>query len=277
MKIDSHQHFWNYDPVAYNWIDDSMKTIAKDFLPHDLLPLLKKNNIHGCVAVQASQSEEETNFLINLAKNNDFIKGVVGWVDLRSDDVEKRLEHYAQIKVVKGFRHVLQDEPDIDFMLRPDFIRGINALQKNNFVYDILIFPKQIPNACKLVQMFPGLSFVLDHIAKPDIKNGNTANWEKDIKALSTYKNLYCKISGMVTEADWANPAPAVFKKYIDHVVECFGTNRVMYGSDWPVCKLAANYDQVVEIVEQSTSHFSSTEKEMLWGKTCATVYKIGR
>ena len=275
MKLDAHQHFWHYDPIVYDWIDDSMKVIAKDFLPPDLALLLQKNSIEGCIAVQARQSEEETDFLIGLADKNPFIKGVVGWVDLRNENIEERLNHYAQFKVVKGFRHVLQGESDLNFMLQPAFLRGIAALKKHNFVYDILIFPKQLPNTCKLVQLFPEQTFVLDHIAKPDIKNGDTATWEKDIKDLAAYQNVYCKISGMVTEADWSKPKPEAFRKYIHHVLVSFGTGRVMFGSDWPVCQVAASYDRVVEIVEQNTRHLSEAEKEMLWGKTCAQVYNV--
>ncbi len=247
MKLDAHQHFWHYDPIVYDWIDDSMKVIAKDFLPSDLAPLLQKNSIEGCIAVQARQSEEETDFLIELAEKNPFIKGVVGWIDLR----------------------------DLNFMLQPAFLRGIAALKKHNFVYDILIFPKQLPNTCKLVQLFPEQTFVLDHIAKPDIKNGDTATWERDIKALSVFPNVYCKISGMVTEADWSKPEPKAFTKYIHHVLDCFGTERIMFGSDWPVCQVAASYNRVVEIVEQNTRHLSETEKEMLWGRTCEKVYNV--
>ena len=275
MTIDAHQHFWHYDPIVYDWIDDSMQVIAKDFLPPDLALLLQKNSFDGCIAVQARQSEEETDFLIGLADTNPFIKGVVGWIDLRDENIEERLNHYAQFKVVKGFRHVLQGEPDLDFMLQPAFLRGIAALKIHNFVYDILIFPKQLPNACKLVALFPKQTFVLDHIAKPDIKNGDTAAWEKDIKALSAFPNVYCKISGMVTEADWSKPEPAIFTKYIHHILDCFGSERVMFGSDWPVCQVAAAYDRVVEIVEHNTRHLSAIEKKMLWGQTCAQVYKV--
>jgi L-fuconolactonase len=275
MKLDAHQHFWQYDPIEYDWIDDNMQAIAKDFLPSNLAPQLHNNNMDGCIAVQARQSEEETNFLIELADKHPVIKGVVGWVDLRDENIEERLNHYAKFKAVKGFRHVLQGEPDLDFMLQPAFLRGITALKIHNFVYDILIFPKQLPNACKLVALFPEQTFVLDHIAKPDINNGDTATWEKDIKALSAYPNVYCKISGMVTEADWSKPEPEVFTKYIHHVLECFGTKRVMFGSDWPVCQVAASYDRVVAIVEHNTRHLSEVEKKMLWGETCAQVYKV--
>lgn len=275
MTLDAHQHFWHYDSVVYDWIDDSMQVIAKDFLPSDLAPLLQKNSIEGCIAVQARESEEETDFLIDLAHKNPFIKGVVGWIDLQHADIEDRLNHYASIKIVNGFRHVIQAEADIDFMLRPAFLRGITALKKHDFVYDILIFPTHLPNACKLVKQFPEQIFVLDHIAKPDIKNGETAAWTKDIKALAAYPNVYCKISGMVTEADWSKPEPDVFTPYINHVIDSFGTQRVMFGSDWPVCQVAASYDRVVEIVEKNTQHLSYAEKEMLWGKTCAEVYNV--
>lgn len=273
MRIDAHQHFWNYTPAKYDWIDESMSAIARSFAPADLQAHLKSQRFDGCVAVQARQTEEETNMLVELSKQYDMIKAVVGWVDLKSENVRQRLDHFSQEKIIKGFRHVLQGEPDLDFMLQPAFTNGIAALQEYGFVYDILIFPRQLPNAYKLVKLSPGQTFVLDHIAKPDIKSGKQADWKTDIKKLSALPNVYCKISGMVTEGDWKNTSPDIFKMYIDHVVNCFGAERVMFGSDWPVCLVAASYDQVVKILEENTSDFTPTEKELLWGENCRKVY----
>jgi L-fuconolactonase len=275
MHIDAHQHFWNFDKKEYGWVEEQMPTIAHSFLPADLLPLLQKNNIDACVAVQARQTEEETLFLIELAKKYNFIKGVVGWIDLQNPDIYERLEYFSQFKILKGFRHILQSETAIDFMLQPNFLRGMAALHKYGFVYDILIFPRHLKNACKLVALFPDQTFVLDHIAKPDIKNRTTLNWQKDMQALATFPNVYCKISGMVTEGDWTKTDPAIFADYIQHVVEIFGTDRLLFGSDWPVCMVAASYDQVVEIITKNTASFSAEQNDLLWGGNCKRVYKI--
>ncbi|RZJ45842.1 MAG: amidohydrolase, partial [Chryseobacterium sp.] len=201
-RIDAHQHFWKFDPVRDSWIDDTMQKIQRDFLPEDLMWLLTENNFEGCVAVQASQSEEETNFLLDLAKQNSFIKGIVGWVDLRNKNIAERLEHFSVYEKLKGFRHVVQGEPD-DFMFEKDFRNGIAALKQFNYTYDILIFHRQLPAAIDLIKNFPDQPFVIDHIAKPDIKSGDIISWKKGIEEISKYENVWCKISGMVTEADW--------------------------------------------------------------------------
>ena len=205
MKIDSHQHFWKYHPVKDAWINEDMKVIQRDFLPADLLPLLEAKYIDGCVSVQADQSEEETHFLLQLAKENDFIKGVVGWIDLRAENLEARLEYFSQYKKLKGFRHIVQGEPEVDFLLREDFCTGISKLAKYNFTYDLLIFPKHLPYATALVKRFPQQSFVIDHLAKPDFKQIDFAVWEKEIREIAACPNVMCKVSGLVTEADWNN------------------------------------------------------------------------
>lgn len=276
MKIDSHQHFWNYDPTRHSWIDDSMKLLQDDFLPKDLKPILQQNKIDGCIAVQADQSLEETRFLLQLANENDFIKGVVGWIDLRAGDIENQLQEFSSFKKLKGFRHVVQDEKQIDFLLRDDFCNGISFLNQYGFTYDILVFPTQLPSVIKFVKRFPDQPFVLDHIAKPYISKNEIKNWEKDIIQLSGFPNLYCKISGMVTEANWKGWSVADFKPYIDVVVNNFGTGRIMFGSDWPVCLVAASYQQCCEILEQNTMQLSGEEKEKLWGQNAKAFYKIG-
>ena len=219
QKIDSHQHFWEYEPVKHGWIDDAMSVIRKDFLPADLQPILQENNIDGCIAVQADQTIAETDFLLLLQKENSFIKGVVGWVDLRTPNIEERLAHYKQFPAVKGFRHVLQGEAP-EFMLQPDFLRGIAALKAFDFTYDILIFTKHLPAAIELVKQFPDQPFIIDHIAKPYIKAGLIEEWQKDIKAIAQYRNVHCKISGMVTEADHKLWNKADFTPYLDAVVD---------------------------------------------------------
>ena len=274
QAIDAHQHFWHYEPVKHSWINDEMAAIRKDFLPDDLLPVLKENNVDGCVAVQADQTEAETNFLLKLADENNFIKGVVGWVDVRSDNLVQRLEHYTQSKKLKGFRHVLQGEEPA-FMLQPSFLKGIGLLQQFNFTYDILIFPKHLQAAIQLVKQFPDQQFIIDHIAKPYIKDGLIDEWKKDIRAIAQFPNTHCKISGMVTEADMRNWKPADFTPYLDVVTEAFGINRIMYGSDWPVCLAAGSYKKVIGIVKNYFSSFSLNEQQAFFSKNAQAFYHL--
>lgn len=275
MRIDSHQHFWQYDPVRDAWINDDMKGIQRDFLPVDLAPILQKHQFDGCVAVQASQSEEETNFLLALAKENAFIKGVVGWVDLMSDTIDERLDYFAAFPTLKGFRHVVQGESDPEFMLRPKFRAGIAALEAYNFTYDILIYHHQLEQAIRFVKLFPEQPFVLDHIAKPDIKNGELDEWKIAIQKLALHENVYCKISGMVTEADWQHWKPSDFTVYLDTVVKAFGVERLMFGSDWPVCLVAAQYDAMLDLVSSYFGAFSKLEQKRIFGDNAAKFYKL--
>jgi L-fuconolactonase len=275
IKIDSHQHFWKFDPVRDSWIDSTMSAIQRDFMPGDLKPILDKFGINGCVAVQADQSEAETEFLLNLAENNDFIKGVVGWVDLRTPDVKKRLEYFKDFKKLKGFRHVLQGESDRALMLNPQFTDGIRALKAHDFTYDILIFPDQLGYTHQFIKTFGGHRFVIDHIAKPDIKNKNIEKWERGIRAIANHENVWCKISGMVTEADWYGWVLTDFEPYLNVVFEAFGTKRVMFGSDWPVCNVAGGYQQMLSIVKNYTSKLSEDEQARFWGLNAVEFYKL--
>ncbi|WP_297086599.1 amidohydrolase family protein [uncultured Draconibacterium sp.] len=273
MKIDAHQHFWKYNPEEYSWITDELMVIKRDFLPQHLQPLLKANGYDSCIAVQARQTIEETNWLLGLANQNSFIKGVVGWVDLRSNILEQTLEELAENKKLVGVRHVVQDEPDNDFMLRQDFKNGIALLEKFSLTYDILVFPKQLSAAIELAKTFPNQPFVIDHIAKPDIKSGRTEEWKKNIRPFKDLDNVKCKISGMVTEADWANWSSSDFTPYLDVIVETFGTKRIMYGSDWPVCLLAADYAKMSKITKEYFAAFSQTEQDDIYGKNCERFY----
>jgi L-fuconolactonase len=275
LRIDSHQHFWKYDPVQYDWIDDSMAVIRKDFLPEDLEPILQANGFDGCITVQSHQSEQENDFQLANAEKNSFIKGVVGWIDLQSANIEERLAYYKQFTKMKGFRHVLQGERQRDLMLQPAFVNGINLLRKYNYTYDILIFPDQLKYAAELAAKFPDQPFVIDHIAKPNIKNAEIAEWEKDIKAVAKFENVFCKVSGMVTEADWQNWKPVDFNPYLDVIADNFGINRIMFGSDWPVCKVAADYGQVLGIVEEYFSAFTKTEQDNIFGGNAARFYNL--
>lgn len=274
-RIDAHQHFWKFDPVRDRWIDNNMQAIRKDFLPGDLQPLLRQNEFDGCVAIQSAQSEEENDFHLQLAEKFDFISGVVGWVDLQSPGLEDRLQYYKGYDKLKGFRHILQGEVQRDLVLQPAFMQGISLLQKYNFTYDILIYKDQLPYIPPLLAAFPDQAFVLDHMAKPRIKNGELEQWKKEISALRPFENLYCKISGMVTEASWNNWRKGDFRPYLDAVVETFGTRRIMFGSDWPVCLLAASYDEVAGIAENYFSGFSREEQDRFFGLNAIDFYKL--
>lgn len=273
-EIDAHQHFWKYNPVVHQWINDDMHVIRKDFLPADLLAILQQNNISGCVAVQADQSEKETDFLIELAKENSFIKAVVGWVDLRGKNIHERLAHYQQYAVVKGFRHILQGEEPA-FMLQPEFLKGIGALKEFGFTYDILIYPQHLSSAIQLVKQFPEQVFVIDHIAKPFIKDGLIDEWKEGMQTIAQFPNVCCKVSGMITEADWKNWKQEDLTPYLDVVVESFGTDRLMYGSDWPVCLVAASYKKMIGVVRDHFSSFSVSEQENIFRKNAIRFYHL--
>jgi L-fuconolactonase len=275
LRIDAHQHFWIFYPVRDSWINEDMAVIQHDFLPADLEPILKANDINGCVAVQADQSEAQNDFLLGLAAENDFIKGVVGWVDLRANNIDERLEYYSSFDVIKGLRHVLQGEEDRALMLRSEFRNGIEKLEKHGFTYDILVFPDQLKYIPAFVSAFPDQKFVIDHIAKPDIKNRNVADWAKDMRIIAEHDNVWCKVSGMVTEADWSNWVTADFTPYLDVIFGAFGPEKVMFGSDWPVCQVAASYHDMVGIVKQYTSTLSANENALFWGGNAAHFYNI--
>ena len=275
LKIDSHQHFWKFDPVKDSWIDDSMASIRRDFLPEDIEPTINKLGIDACVAIQADQSETENEFLFDLAQKNDFIKGVVGWVDMRSPHVGGKLEQYAGFEKLKGFRHVLQGEADRALMLNPLFMNGIRALKRHDFTYDILILPDQLGYTYQFAKLFSGQRFVLDHIAKPDIKNKNIEKWANGINSLAKLDNVWCKISGLVTEADWHNWTLADFEPYLDIIFEAFGCKRLMFGSDWPVCNLAGGYQQTLSVVKSYTAKLSADEQESFWGTNAIDFYRL--
>ncbi|UZO82659.1 amidohydrolase family protein [Aquimarina sp. ERC-38] len=275
MVIDSHQHFWNYEPVKHSWIGDDMSGIRRDFDPQDIKKELDANGVHGCVAVQADQTLAETDFLIRLSEENDFIKGIVGWVDLRNQKVNGDLERYSAYKKVKGFRHVVQGEPDPNFLLRPDFRNGITALEKYNFTYDILVFPHQLGATLEFVKQFPNQKFVIDHLAKPYIKDGFFDGWATLMTEIAEHENVSCKISGMITEADYHNWTSDQLHPYMDMVLNTFGTNRILYGSDWPVCLVAGNYKQVKDIVTNFIATLSQDEQEDIMGKNAIQFYNL--
>ena len=275
MRIDAHQHFWKYNEDRDTWITDDMAVIQKNFLPEDLRPILSENKIDGSIIVQSDQSKEENIFQLANALQHDFVKGVVGWVDLQAENLRENLEYYKEFKKLKGFRHVLQGERQRDFMLRPNFKRGIGKLREFGYTYDILIFPDQLPYTIEFVKTFPDQPFVLDHIAKPYIKDKKIENWKKDIEALAAFENVYCKVSGMVTEAHWKDWTKDDFLPYLDVVSESFGATRLMYGSDWPVCLVAASYQEVFELFNNYFSTFSSHEQELIFGNNAIRFYNL--
>ncbi len=275
MKIDSHQHFWKYSPEDLPWIGEELSVLKNDFLPSDLEPILQENGIDGCVAVQASQTEMETSFLLTLAHDNSFIKGVVGWVDLCASNVEEKLENVSQIKQLKGIRHIVQDEPDDQFLLLPGFQRGVSLLHKYGLTYDILIFPRHLEIAEQFVRSFPDQPFVLDHMAKPSIKKGEILDWKTKIEKLAQSENVSCKMSGMVTEADWDNWKLVQLTPYLDVILEAFGAKRLMFGSDWPVCLLAGQYNQVHNIVKEYIVKLSDDEQEDIMGRNASRFYNL--
>ena len=275
MKIiDTHQHFWNYDPKTHDWINEEMKVIRKDFLPADLAPILKENNVDGCIAVQADQTDAETQILIREANQNSFIKGVVGWVDLNSNEIEAALASYTDTKVLKGFRHILQAEPK-GFMLAPSFKKGIDALAKYNYTYDLLIYASQLKEAKEFISNHKEQPIVIDHLAKPNIKEGEWESWKKDINEIAQYRNVYCKISGMATEANWNSWTLDTLKPYIDSAVEAFGTDRIMFGSDWPVCLLASSYSKWLETLQNYFNTFSIDEQASFFANNAIKFYKL--
>ncbi|MGI9549628.1 MAG: amidohydrolase family protein [Aurantibacter sp.] len=275
MIIDSHQHFWKYEPAKHSWIDDDMAVIRRDFLPSDLKRVYQENRVDGCVAVQADQTLAETDFLIQLAQENDFIKGVVGWVDLRTDEIDMLLEKYHSQKKLKGWRHVVQGEPDHNFLMRPDFLRGISYLEKYDYVYDILIFPHQLGATLEFVKQFPHQKFVIDHIAKPYIKDGFFDGWAVLMKEIAKQQNVHCKLSGMITEANYNSWTPEQITPYMDFTLKAFGTDRIMFGSDWPVCLVAGDYGQVKKLVTDFIGDLSDDEQLGIMGGNASKFYDL--
>lgn len=272
MIFDAHVHFWKYDPQRDTWIDHEMGKLKRNFLPADYKKLLNNYQIDGCIAVQADQSEEETIFLLNLAESNPFIKGVVGWLDLCGKNLEPRLKHFSENPLFKGVRYVLQDK-NPNFILGNQFLNGIAQLAKFNLTYDILVYPEQLKAVNQLVAKFPEQPFVIDHLAKPHIKEANINSWQQEIKKVAQFHNVHCKISGLITEADWKNWKKEDFTEYLDVVFTAFGIDRVFFASDWPVCKLAGTYAEVVEIIRNYMKDFTDSEREAVFLKNAQKFY----
>lgn len=276
MRIDAHQHFWHYNAEEYGWIDDSMSILRRDFLPEHLEPELKQAGFDASIAVQARQTVEETRWLLNLAASSPFIRGVVGWVDLQSETVREQLLEFASNPKFLGVRHIVQSEPDSRFLLRPEFLRGIAALEEFDLTFDILIYPKHLPVAAEFISQFPRQRFVLDHLAKPVIKSGELEPWHSDLRHLVRFPNVYCKLSGLVTEADWQAWSPEHVHPYLEIAFECFGHDRLMIGSDWPVCTTAASYSQTVNVVVEFFADCPRHFRDAILGSNAARFWSLG-
>ncbi|WP_339740715.1 amidohydrolase family protein [uncultured Sunxiuqinia sp.] len=275
MIIDTHHHFWNYNPVDFDWIDDEMASIRKNFLPKDLKESLLETGVQGVVSVQARQSLEETDWLLEMAEEHDFIKGIVGWLPLAAENIQQVLEQYSGNPWLKGVRHVVQGESDPAFILGKDFNRGISQLKNDGLVYDILILEHQLPNTIRFVDQHSEQQFIVDHIAKPKIKHNETEPWARNLKELARRENVSCKISGMVTEADYHSWTKEQLQPYFDVVLEAFGPSRLMYGSDWPVCLVATSYSDWLNLVKDMLSGLSPDEQEQIFSRNAKHFYHL--
>lgn len=273
--MDAHHHLWRYTPVEYGWIDERMGVLRRDFLPQDLKPLLERAGIDGAIAVQARQTLEETEWLLRLAEQNPWMRGVVGWAPIAASEFPALLEKLRRNPKLKGLRHIVQDEPDDDFILGAAFNRGIEALQGTGLVYDVLIHARHLPQAIWFVDRHPEQAFVLDHCAKPRISIGEMEPWRTQIRELARRPHVCCKVSGLVTEADWARWKPEDLRRYFDVVLQAFGAERVMFGSDWPVALLASAYQRWAETVETWTAGLSVSEREAVLGGNAVRVYSL--
>ncbi len=273
LKLDAHQHFWKYSEAEYGWIDDG--GLRRDFLPEDLHKELKGAGIDGAISVQARQTTTETEWLLQFAEKYSFLKGVVGWVPLTSPTVEGEIRKFAARKKLKAVRHVVQDEPDDRYILREDFNAGVSLLDKHGLAYDILIFARHLPFAIQFVDRHPRQRFILDHIAKPRIKEGVVLPWRDNLREMAKRPNVWCKVSGVVTEADHKHWTEAQLRFYIDTAIDAFGPKRILFGSDWPVCLSATTYKNWIDLLHRATRSFSTAEKAMIFGGAAAEAYRI--
>ena len=272
--IDAHVHFWQYDKKRYDWIDKTMKILQQDYLPEHFSLSMKRNAISGVVAVQAVQEELETHFLVELAKTHPVIRGVVGWVDLQADNVEDRLQYFSQYNIIKGYRHIVQGEP-IDFLGRENFRRGVSALKAYNYTYDILIYHHQLKPAVEFAAAFSDMKLVIDHCAKPDVRQKNFDEWKSLMQEMGKMPHVYCKLSGLLTEANWKQWSAGDFYPYLDVVFDAFGTDRLLFGSDWPVMLLSGIYVQWKSLLEKYMENFSTEEKEKVFGGNAIQFYNL--
>ncbi|MEH7887823.1 amidohydrolase family protein [Elizabethkingia meningoseptica] len=272
--IDAHVHFWQYDEIRDSWIDESMQVIRRDFFPSDINELLANHQVSGIVAVQADQSAEETAFLLKLAEENKQILGVVGWIDLQRHELERQLQEFQKYPKLKGWRHIVQAEPQ-GFLSNPVFIENVRKLGTYNYTYDVLVYHSQLQEATTFARKLPDQKLILDHLGKPDLKNWELQNWKKDITALAESENVYCKLSGLATEAVRGEWTKEMLQPYFDVIFESFGTSRIMFGSDWPVMLLNTNYSEWLQIVQEYIQKFSINEQQQILGGNAETFYNL--
>jgi L-fuconolactonase len=275
VRIDAHQHFWRYHAAHFPWIDAAKTRLMRDYLPSDLEPQLHAAGFDACIAVQARHDVDETRFLLEMAAAHPFVAGVVAWIDLQSDDLRSQLEYWAGDPRLVGIRHIVHDEPDDHFMLRPAFLRGLGMLAEFDLTYDLLLFPRHLPVAIDVVARFPDQRFVLDHLAKPPIKAREIDAWARDLVRLAAHPNVCAKLSGMVTEADWQAWTPADLRPYLDVALDCFGADRLMVGSDWPVCTLAGEYGPVMAPVVAFAEEQPPEDRDAILGGTAAKFWRL--
>ncbi len=275
MRIDSHQHFWKFDPVRDSWINDDMEKLRRDFLPKDLSVEISKANIEGTIAVQADESETETLFLLELAAENEFIKGVVGWVDLKNELVDLQLHEWKKYPKLKGFRSIIQGRPDDFYFKNKAFQQGMRYLTSHQFTYDLLVYHDQLPAAIQFMEKFPDQAFILDHLGKPAIKAGEIKKWKENIRIMAQHPRTFCKLSGLATEADWKKWRYEDLSPYLEIAGEYFGVERLCFGSDWPVCLVAGKYDEISGILARFLEQVDPNDREKIWGNNAANFYQL--
>jgi len=272
--IDTHVHFWQFDPIRDAWIDDEMAILRQDYLPNTFIAELKANQVQGCIAVQADQSITETEFLLDLARQNSFIKGIVGWIDLKNANLDEQLATYTKQSIIKGWRHIVQAEPT-GFLLQQDFIEGIKSLKSYNYTYDILVKHHQLPEVIEFLNKVEDQPFIVDHCAKPDLKNRDIEDWTKNIRIIAQQKHVFCKLSGLLTECDWANWDEKTIFNCLDVIFESFGPDRILFGSDWPVLLLASNYTNWINLLKKYTKDFTAIQKQAIFNGNAVKFYNI--
>jgi L-fuconolactonase len=275
MRIDAHQHFWKYHPASHGWINDEMAGIRKDFMPDDLWPLLNKHHIDGCIAVQADERLEENQMLLSLAEKFSFIKGVVGWADLRSPAFSEEIHIFKQYNKLVGFRCIMQGQQDEMYLNNETFIQHVSLLAKHAYTYDLLIYHHQLPSLLNFIEKLPDNKLILDHIGKPDIKSRNIKSWKENIQKIASHPHIYCKLSGMITEASFTQWTYDDIAPFMDAVGEAFGTDRICFGSDWPVCLVAGSYDKMIEVVQKWADQLTSTEQDKIFGLNTIKFYNL--
>lgn len=275
MRIDAHQHFWEYNPIKHSWISDEMSSIRKDFSPADLSPILISQHLDGCIAVQADETDQETKYLLDLSDEYEFIKGVVGWSDLKKTSTLENLKSDQRHPKLVGFRCIMQGQPDEMYLKNKVFQENLAVLSTMDYTYDLLIYHYQLPSLIQFVDQLPDNRLILDHLGKPDIKGHEIKEWKENIRILAAHPKIYCKLSGMITEADYMRWTSDDIVPYLDVVGEYFGTDRLCFGSDWPVCLVAGSYEKMMHVVEKWSDQFSSEVKNNIFGNNTERFYKI--